>query len=395
MTTTEFSNQFDILWNNIMSNQAPGLDEYEKSVFLTDAQEQVVLTYYGGRPNSAISFELTEEIRRYLGSLVKTAEIEGGGSRPIIEWVKKPLSEITDADTFVFVGNNGGHYAMSNINGVEMPPDAVPVTVSDNKLVGEMPESIQWYVEGNEDDGYIFHPVDRDTAWLYCGNSNNGVRVGVNDYPEFDIIDGYLHHIDTDRYVGVYTPSGQTISQSWRCYTSYTGTSNIAGQSFDYYVKTQGEGFAPELPTLSDKSQIFNLPEDLWFITYEAATLESEEDSCIDGKTIDVVPVTQDAYHRTEKNPFKGPNDRRALRLDIGDHKVELVSNYTISKYLVRYVEKLQPIILTNLSNGLTIRGKSTAQTCALNDAVHSLILTTAVSLARDAMGKTFVKSQQ
>ena len=35
MTITEFSNQFDVLYNNITSNQAPGLNEYEKSVFLT------------------------------------------------------------------------------------------------------------------------------------------------------------------------------------------------------------------------------------------------------------------------------------------------------------------------------------------------------------------------
>jgi len=37
MTTGEFSNEFDLLYNNIMSNSAPGLNEYEKSVFLTKA----------------------------------------------------------------------------------------------------------------------------------------------------------------------------------------------------------------------------------------------------------------------------------------------------------------------------------------------------------------------
>ena len=36
MTTQEFSNEFDVLYNNA-GNQAPGLDEYEKSVFLTKA----------------------------------------------------------------------------------------------------------------------------------------------------------------------------------------------------------------------------------------------------------------------------------------------------------------------------------------------------------------------
>lgn len=35
MNNKEFSREFDILYNNIMSNSAPGLNEYEKSVFLT------------------------------------------------------------------------------------------------------------------------------------------------------------------------------------------------------------------------------------------------------------------------------------------------------------------------------------------------------------------------
>ena len=33
MTNPELENEFDILYNNITSNQAPGLDAYEKSVF--------------------------------------------------------------------------------------------------------------------------------------------------------------------------------------------------------------------------------------------------------------------------------------------------------------------------------------------------------------------------
>ncbi len=46
MTTTEFSNQFDVLYNNITSNQAPGLNEYEKSLFLTKAQDEIIKNYF-------------------------------------------------------------------------------------------------------------------------------------------------------------------------------------------------------------------------------------------------------------------------------------------------------------------------------------------------------------
>lgn len=51
MTNQEFSNEFDVLYNNITSNQAPGLDEYEKSVFLTKAQDEIVKNYFNPKGN--------------------------------------------------------------------------------------------------------------------------------------------------------------------------------------------------------------------------------------------------------------------------------------------------------------------------------------------------------
>jgi len=42
----EFSDRFDVLFNNITSNQAPGVNEYEKSVFLTKAQNELVKDFF-------------------------------------------------------------------------------------------------------------------------------------------------------------------------------------------------------------------------------------------------------------------------------------------------------------------------------------------------------------
>ena len=70
MTIQEFSVEFDILYNNIMSNQAPGLDDYEKSVFLTQAQEAFILEMYSGVATD-LSFEETELINESLAILVK------------------------------------------------------------------------------------------------------------------------------------------------------------------------------------------------------------------------------------------------------------------------------------------------------------------------------------
>ena len=46
MLPEEMSSQFDIGYNNITSNQAPGLSEYEKSVFLTKAEKEIVKNYF-------------------------------------------------------------------------------------------------------------------------------------------------------------------------------------------------------------------------------------------------------------------------------------------------------------------------------------------------------------
>jgi hypothetical protein len=51
MSPTEFSDRFDVLYNNIMSNAAPGLNEYEKSVFLTKAQSEIIKNYFNPQGN--------------------------------------------------------------------------------------------------------------------------------------------------------------------------------------------------------------------------------------------------------------------------------------------------------------------------------------------------------
>ena len=51
MTNLEFSSEFDISYNSVMGNTAPPLDEYEKSVFLTTAQEQIIKNYFNPKGN--------------------------------------------------------------------------------------------------------------------------------------------------------------------------------------------------------------------------------------------------------------------------------------------------------------------------------------------------------
>ena len=226
MTIEEFSNEFDTLLNSYATINQFGkvenpatieLDEYEKSVFLTKAQEEIVIDLYSGKNPLGDSFEKTEEVRRYLSDLIKT-------------------------------------------------------------------------------------------------------------------------YTTTDKKVG------------------YVG--------------------------LSKTSIFFELPEDLWFITYESAGLEDSRLGCMNGEEISVIPVTQDDYFRIAKNPFRGTNKRRALRLDLGNRMVEIVSEYNIARYLVRYVARPEPIVLTDLPDNLSINEVSTKTECKLNPVIHRAILEKAVQLA-------------
>ena len=46
MAVEEMDNMFDVLYNNITSNQAPGLNAYEKSIFLTKGQNELLKNYF-------------------------------------------------------------------------------------------------------------------------------------------------------------------------------------------------------------------------------------------------------------------------------------------------------------------------------------------------------------
>lgn len=239
MSNSEFSDAFDIMLNshNIpaiygeqASRQFVVLDEYEKSLFLTEAQEELIISLYTGRNSFGEAFEGTEELRRYLSNLIK-------------ETRKKPIE------------------------------------------------------------------------------NTNGIILGVNS-----------------------------------------------------------------------NSKFFTLPKDLWFITYEAVIVGNEK--CKGKNVIKVFPVRQDEYQNIKDNPFRGINDRRALRLDLSEGNVEILCKYQVLEYHIRYLRKASPIILIDLPDGLTIEGKSKESECVLHEALHQKILEIAVGRALQSKGYNINKGK-
>lgn len=129
---------------------------------------------------------------------------------------------------------------------------------------------------------------------------------------------------------------------------------------------------------LTTSSKLFQLPEDVWFITYEHVTVGR-----VTGDIVKVIPMRQDEWHKVKDNPFRKPTDRKVIRLDYGANTVELISNGALlTDYLVKYLSKPSPIILVSLPEDLSINGEQDITECQLNTALHRIILERAVQLA-------------
>ncbi len=163
----------------------------------------------------------------------------------------------------------------------------------------------------------------------------------------------------------------------------FEGTEELR-RYLDTLVRTEEITTQTDGTKLSDNSVIFELPEELAFITLEQVTYQSDDD-CINGFTAKVYPVTQDEYDRVKDNPFRGPTKYKALRLDYGENKVEIISKYPIGKYLIKYLKKPNPIVLVDLPDDLEVHRVNQISECDMNELLHETILNRAVALAVQA----------
>lgn len=215
------------------------------------------------------------------------------------------------------------------------------------------------------------------------GNASSAYNIVLDEYEK----SLFLSQAQEELVLSLYT--GRNVSGK-----SFEGTeeerrnlSNIVKEAKLYPITTtNGSPLG-----MGSKSKFFTLPEDLWFITYESVTLSKGK--CSENAVMQVYPVKQDEYQVIKNNPFRGANDRRALRLDLSEGNVEVICKYTVKDYYIRYVKKLKPIILENLSDGLSIDNETQRTECELNPALHRRILDRAVMLA--ITSKTYNSSRE
>lgn len=279
MTIIEFSNQFDILYNNITSNQAPGLNEYEKSVFLTKAQDEIVKNYFEASSlGNTVKKGFDDTILRQMdfSSLMTTREYQDG-----------------------IIGES---------------------TLDPRAIVYDIPENDNVYIVINES----LHLMD-----------DNGVVKGVRQVVP-------LSYLEYSRLM--LKPFKQPVkNQAWRLITSgKRGELN----------KTDANS------TINTRVEIITTNADLNHYT---------------GNMVIDLP---------EKNIDTSVED---LIKDINIFINEpIVTNI---RYVIRYVRKPRPIILTDLDDiygeSLSINGHTKSSSCELSDIVQEAVLQRAVELAK------------
>lgn len=285
---SEFDNQFDVLYNNITSNQAPGLNAFEKSSFLTKAQNELVKNYFdpSSKGNS-------------LGKGFDESAIRQMDFSNLLESIEKA------------------------------PTNDIPV-IDHRAKVYELPTN---------------------------------VFIIINE--EIALKGGITLHTETTYY----TWNGD----SWLGSTTIADNATIKG-------------------TVSSVSE---LPKTELTVGDIYAVAISINDSTTLA-TRQVIPISFQEYMRLMSKPFKEPLKRQAWRLMTKGgtaNKIEIIlpstdlTKYPTRNYVIRYVRKPKPIILTDLSDygDLTIEGQSSVSMCELNESTHDAIIQRAIELAKIA----------
>ena len=374
MNIQEFSNTFDTLLNSYNNQAAFGegssradiaLDEYEKSVLLTHAQDIVVKQYFDRTLNpQGQGFD--DSVRRQIdfSALIANKSIK----------VKKPvISQEVICPTIISSQDNAEPSQPSQpsetkkqviLTFTNCVDKLITLTPREGKLYTDVPENdtegnpqiIENLVKNKSEDGKI---INYSFKLLIGGINYNQLISALNTAFEGNI----LVEIN-DEVLGT-----EQISEG------YLNPSTI---SLDAIGDTE---------TYDDRGVFVNLPPNLLFVLNEKVT-------DVDGKNYVVVPINYREYDRQMSRAYTQPLKKQAWRLFNNGNdellKAELipVKGTIIDSYKVRYIRRPRPIVLVDLTaDDLNIEGTSIPTDCELNPIIHLDILNKAVELALTTRG--------
>jgi hypothetical protein len=350
MTTQEFSNEFEVLYNNIMSNQAPGLDEYEKSVFLTKAQEELVRDYFNSRNvKNAQGFDDSQKRQYDFSTLLSGAElydcadnIRALSASELIAF--NPFFDnrsrvyLAPSDLFLAINESiedsaKRRYSVLPIsydeyNRLMSKPYGFPLKRQAWRIISDRTSFLAGW-GGKLTDSGIF---------LFKSKYFKVIRIRIRISNSNIIVKPII--VEDDNGVSISMSLPINLVNYWNTYLGTNGALKAAG--LDKYLYPVG-GETGKFPTKG--------PTDT------------------PSFTINIAPATMESGAAVHTSAF------------------EIIGRFTGDiKYQIRYIKTPKPIILVNLSDiqeGLSINGYNTVTECELPPNTHQEILQRAVELAK------------
>lgn len=333
MDLNELSNGFDVLWNNIASNQAANLDEYEKSVFLTNAMYDLLKNYFDPKGNKfQEGFDMSKKRQADFSNLIRTV---------VLDELDIPEEEKFDyrskcygmpTDLFIPINekltDNKTNFVITPISFIEydalmLKPYQYPIKRQVWRLLTDK------HIESTKSVEFVDNEADFKYHLIVKNTSNKIVHLKITK--DTELADGTLD----------ITVEGDTVTII--CTLGFRNT-------------TMAHYWSHVLLPAIDETPVLK-------------------------KYIGDMTGNGDGSSWPSCKPVSCE-----LTVPPASPIFEIIGRFVgIPKYTMRYLIKPRPIILVDLPDNLTIEGYNKASECELDSELHYEILQRAVELAKAA----------
>ena len=358
MTLEEFSTEFDVLYNSITSNAAPGFNDYEKSVLLTLAQEELIKSYFVANNNTTgVGLDGSQKRHYDFSTLIKVKTLNN-----IIDSILT-----TGADVPVF---------NKDANNIFLVPNDVFLVLNEyltvkNNSYTVFPIS---YVSYNLLMSKPFPYPNKRQAWRLDSSINGEIAATK------------VIHVSDDKDI-----SSKNITFESIYHKPLNIEINIKNGDItlnNYVVVSESKEAVNITLNLSNtaNNDIVDI-HNYMFKLMDANTLKTKGlDKYIKPLNLDY-SITSVGKIGTYKAEIPAVTDLQGNYKNFGIFNIIYypieIPSFDVS-YTIRYVKVPRPIILSDLTDlELSIRDRREQSTCELPDEMHPEILKRAVELAK------------
>ena len=356
MTLEEFSTEFDVLYNSITSNAAPGFNDYEKSVLLTLAQEELIKSYFVANNNTTgVGLDGSQQRHYDFSTLITVKTLNN-----IIDSILT-----TGVDVPVF---------NKDANNIFLVPNDVFLVLNEYLTV--------------KNNSYTVFPISYDSYNLLMSKPfpypNKRQAWRLDSSINGEIAATKVIHVSDDKDI-----SSKNITFESIYHKPLNIEINIKNGNFlsDFVVVSESKEAVNITLKLSNtvNNNMVDI-SDYMFQLMNANTLKTK------GLDKYIKPLNQDysitsvGKIGTYKAEIPAVTDLQGNYKNVGIFNIIYYPKETPfdTSYKLRYVKVPRPIILSDLTDlELSIRDRREQSTCELPDEMHPEILKRAVELAK------------